>query len=563
MGYILENPKKKGSNEPENTSSSSGYVLASPAKKGDKLKLAEQPSGGIVAGVVKGGKDILDAGAQLLSHTVPDSVREKINQANNYLADKTGLVGRVPEGGIDQQIADEEAAYQEARKEAGREGFDAARFAGNVLATLPVGGARVFRLDPSKSLIFDTGNSLRAAGQSAVVGGLQPVTQGNFGEEKTKQIATAGALGLGVAPASAAIGRVFNPQVAPEVQKLAKEGIELTPGQVLGGAFQKAEDKIAGTVPFVGDAISARRLANQEQFNRAIYAKALEGTGVNAATLPVGREGVEAVKNAVSQQYDDVLKKLVWKPDAQFNAEIKTIESMAQNLSGREKKTFINTINNIMSRSRNGVMLGETYKEVTSKLNKEAQDFLGSNDAYQRKVGTALASVLESMKDTLVRSNPQHAAELAQANKNWANYVRIRDAGKSTADQSHGFTPAAFSQAVRNTDKSVGKGKYATGNALLQDISDAASSRMSSKVPDSGTAGRLFMSGGLGAAAYANPLLIPGAISMALPYTRSGQKIMNALLTKRPEISKKAGKELANVLSRSAPAVGALSASPD
>ena len=37
------------------------------------------------------------------------------NAANNWLADNTGLVGRLPEGGVNQQVREGEAAYQASR----------------------------------------------------------------------------------------------------------------------------------------------------------------------------------------------------------------------------------------------------------------------------------------------------------------------------------------------------------------------------------------------------------------------------------------------------------------
>ena len=46
------------------------------------------------------------------------------NRLNNWLADKTGLVARLPEGGVDQQVREAEAAYQQRRAAAGESGID-------------------------------------------------------------------------------------------------------------------------------------------------------------------------------------------------------------------------------------------------------------------------------------------------------------------------------------------------------------------------------------------------------------------------------------------------------
>ena len=54
--------------------------------------------------VLKGARDPIDAGAQVLTHILPESVVNAGNKLNNFIADKTGLVGRLPEGGVEQQV---------------------------------------------------------------------------------------------------------------------------------------------------------------------------------------------------------------------------------------------------------------------------------------------------------------------------------------------------------------------------------------------------------------------------------------------------------------------------
>lgn len=502
---------------------------------GDTLKLSGDGGfqGSVAGGVVQGGRDPLDAAAQMLSHALPDGVRKAIDSANNYIADKTGLVGRLPEGGIDQKIVQDEQAYQEARKAAGRDGVDVARLAGNVGATLPIASIKGLQLAKGKGLL-DVGNLLRGGAQGAIAGAAQPVTQGEFLPEKLNQIATGAGFGAATVPVGNALGRMIAPNTSKEVKKLLSEGVTPTPGQVLGGASQRIEDKLM-SVPLLGDAITAGRKRASEELNHAAYARALKGTGIDAKALPVGREGIEAVKEAVSKQYDDLLPKLVFKPDAQFSQDMSKLQQMATGLGQKEQAKFQSIIDDAMAKaSPNGSMIGETYKTVESKLAAEAKRFSGSNDAYQQELGSALQETLRAMKDNLVRSNPNHAKELAQANSNYANYVRLRDAGSRAGDQSRGFSPSQLAQAVRASDKSAGKGKTASGNALMQDLSDAGVNVLNSKYPDSGTVGRALLAGGLGAGAIANPAFL-AAGAAALPYTPSGQKIMAALLSRRPQ----------------------------
>ena len=80
---------------------------------------------------IKGIKDPIDYWAQSLTHALPAPVVSAGNQANNWLADHTGVVGRLPEGGMDQANADQERQYQAARAVAGQQGIDWAREAGS------------------------------------------------------------------------------------------------------------------------------------------------------------------------------------------------------------------------------------------------------------------------------------------------------------------------------------------------------------------------------------------------------------------------------------------------
>ena len=85
---------------------------------------------------MRGLKDPLDAGAQILENMMPVSVRDKINALNNNLA-RFGVFAPVPEGGMNQMISEEEKGYQQARATAGESGIDAYRLAGNIASTVP------------------------------------------------------------------------------------------------------------------------------------------------------------------------------------------------------------------------------------------------------------------------------------------------------------------------------------------------------------------------------------------------------------------------------------------
>jgi hypothetical protein len=213
---------------------------------------------------------------------------------------------------------------------------------------------------------------------------------------------------------------------------------------------------------------------------------------------------------------------------------------MAKGLGEKEYAKYNSIVSDAMSKSSpNGSMTGETFKIVESKLSNEAKKFTGSTDAYQRELGDALNETLRVMRDSLPRANPKYGDQLRKVNESFANYARIRTAASSTAAGAREgiFTPAQLAQAVRGSDKSAGKGASATGTALMQDLAEQGTTVLGSKVPDSGTAGRVWMGTGLGLGAGATGTAIPvaGGLGLAsLPYLGKGRELTAKALTQRP-----------------------------
>jgi hypothetical protein len=496
--------------------------------------------------------DPFSAMGQIVNEALPQSIKDKVRVEGNQILKGLGRKDDIPEAGLNAQIAAREKDYQQRR--GGNPGFDWGRLGGNVAASIPLSISPGLEIQGGKKA-FDLANMLRSAAQGGIAGAMQPVTQGNFSDEKLSQISTGAGFGAAAQPVSAAIGNVISPKVRPEVEALRKEGVTPTAGQILGGNWQRAEDK-AMSLPIVGDMIKNARDRSADQLNRAAYARVLKGSGIDAQSLPVGAEGLDAVKSAVSKQYDDLLPKLSFKADPQFSTELQNLRSMAANLAPTEAKRFDSIINEHLSKvSHNGNMTGETYKILESALRNDAKKFTSSSDAYQRELGDALKEAGNVFKSALERNNPQYAKELADVNRNYANFSILRNAGSRAGAPEGGFSPAQLAAAVKASDRSVGKGATATGKAMMQDLASAGRI-LESKVPNSGTVDRAALAGvaGLGAGAFFEPTTLVGAGVGMLPYTKTGQKITADLLTKRPE----AAKQLADALRRIAPVSGAV-----
>lgn len=492
----------------------------------------------------QGLRDPIDAGAQLLTHVLPDSVVDAGNEFNNWLADKTGLVGKIPErnlsslitgksGGLDQMIADQEKSYQASRTAAGQTGIDWKRLAGNIAS--PANLAIASKIPAGVGMLGRIGSGVASG---AVMGATSnPVTEGDFWSEKRKQ-AGLGALTGGVLSAGSSLAsKLISPDVRPNVKKLLDEGVTPTPGQILGGWWQATEDKLT-SVPLLGDAIQSSRGKGLDEFNRAAYARALKPIG--AETKQVGREAITEVKGDLGKAYDNILPFLTFKADNQFAADFNKIRGMASSMPETQANQFEKILREkVISRlSNNGSMDGEAFKGVESELGRIAKGYKADPSFDNRQLGDAIGEMQSSLRDVLVRSNPQYASALKQVNEGYANYARIRDAASRQGSAEGKFTPSQLAAAVRAQDKSVGKSNYAQGKALMQDLSDAGKDVLAPKYPDSGSAGRLLMGAGTAGAGMLNPYLGAGIAGSTLPYLPGGRQAIAALLARRPDLAK-------------------------
>lgn len=510
------------------------------------------------SGFKKGLRDPIDAGAQLLTNVLPESVVTAGNRFNNWLADKTGLVGRLPEGGVDQQAREGEAQYQAQRKAAGEAGFDFGRLAGNVIN--PTNLALAAKIPQAASLGGRIGMGVASG---TMFGGLQPVTQGDFAEEKTKQMAFGGATGGLVPAVSGAIGRVISPKasVNPDIALLRKEGINPTIGQTLGGRMNALEEKMQ-SLPIMGDMIAKARGNSLQQFNKAAINRALSPIGENVDDI--GQVGIKEAGDILSNAYDDAIAGVkAIKFDNQFASDVTQLKSMANNLVPAMKAKFNKTLNDVLGTrmSGNGSMLGDTYKKVDSEIGKLARQYSASNTASEQELGSSLSQLQNLMKQQAQRSNPQFSEAMKKIDQGWANLVRIEGAGKAGMNADGVFTPGQLNQAIRTADQSVRKRAVARGTALMQDLGAAGQNVLGNKVPNSFTADRLLYGGGALGSYLLNPAIPAGLIGGGALYTKPAQGLLNALVTARPDSAVQA----AQLVRQSTPyltpgAVGLLSA---
>jgi hypothetical protein len=503
------------------------------------------------SGFLMGLKDPISGGAQLLEQALPKSLVNKINMVNNELA-KYGLVSPVGAGGVTEQVAKEQQAYQAQRQAQGEgENIDWSRVAGNVLspANLAVGGA-------VGGLV--TAPARQAAAIGAAQGLLMPTdTTTDFAEEKARQ-ATLGAVGgvVGGAVVRGA-GKALSPVVSAAEQKLTDLGVKLTPGQLIGTPARDLES-FASNVPYVGPSITAAKERAIASFNKGVLNKTLAKIDDKLPENIAGRDAVLYASDQVSNAYDNVLSKMNFDLNFKVSSDMLGALNKSSLPSEAQKMAAMDILNRTaLSRFDKQTLTGAEYKLIESDLRKEASGYLNSTTQAEKQIGQALKNVLDVFKKELAVQNPKQTSNLRRIDAAYGDLEVIQTAAANSGAQGGVFTPKQYQTAVRQRDISRNKKSFARGTARGQDVSDAALDIMGES-PSATLEGRLAASATGLYGVLQNPAIAAGlAVTAPIMYSESGINAMNALMRSRPEIARQIGKTLTDRSTREGSITGA------
>jgi hypothetical protein len=332
---------------------------------------------------------------------------------------------------------------------------------------------------------------------------------------------------------------VISPMVAPGVKALMAEGITPTTGQILGGGFKRAEEGLS-SVPILGDFIKGAQTRAVEGLNRAAINRALTPIGDALPADLKGRDAVTYASDKLDNAYGTLLPKMTVLQDAPFQNEISNLKSMVDNgaIHQASKDFFSKWLdNNVLSKFQGqGAVTGDTLKGIQTNLRTTIEELSKSINFDEQKIGTALKETQDQLRQLVIRNNPQFAKELKAIDTGYANFKRVEKAAGLVGSEEGVFSPSQLQSAVRATDRSKDKGQFATGNALMQDLSETGKTVLGNKLPDSGTPYRgmlpLLLGGGAGVAGY--PTLAAGMLAGPALYSAPGQRMAATLLTQRP-----------------------------
>jgi hypothetical protein len=300
----------------------------------------------------------------------------------------------------------------------------------------------------------------------------------------------------------------------------------------MGGGYKLAEEKLT-SLPFVGSAIRSGQQRATGELNEAAFNRALAPIGQKLPAGQIGNDAVLFTTQKLKSAYDDALNAVgPIGVDNQLMGSLNQLRAGLAVLPKDKDEQFARILQKeILDRAQNGRLTPEAMKAAESNLGFQAKGYLSSPDFDIRQLGEAIEAAQDALRQSVARQAPPGAANMVQAaNAGWANFKRVQRAASYVGTDEGVFSPAQLQQAVRATDRSKDKARFAEGTALMQDLSSAGRSVVGTRTPNSGTADRLNASN------FLNPMMwaqVAAAVPGSLMYTPTGQRLAASALTGR------------------------------
>ena len=329
-------------------------------------------------------------------------------------------------------------------------------------------------------------------------------------------------------------------RVRPEVQALAREGVQMTPGQALGGNLQRMENA-STSVPVLGFAVGEAKRRSVDSFNRAAAQRALRPIGQKLSPkTETGSDAIQEVGNRLNQRYQQIVPKSgMAVNDPAVLQQLSDLSNITAEMTDQARDVLGKIINQrLVKRIKNGRLPGETFKQIESELGEVAGRYTKSPDVSEQDVGRGVNFVLQALRDGLARQNPAYAKALAATNKGWSRLATLESAASAPGVIGGIATPKGLRAAYLKSDKSVRRRATAQGRRVDQSFYDAGASVLPSNLPDSGTTERLIgnpiaalAGGGVG---MTNPAIgIPAAATIlggSAAYSKPAMDLFNRVL---------------------------------
>jgi hypothetical protein len=398
----------------------------------------------------------------------------------------------------------------------------------------------------------------------SAAGASNGVTPGNIAKGALAGLA-GNLAGRGIAKGT---GAAFEGVTNPTVSYVAKD-VPLTIGQAVsqsglpGRIVKGLEDRVSG-IPVIGDAVNARRLEGLQKMNSKAFDRALEPIKETAAGQ-FGETAVADAQDKVSNAFSKALAGKAANLDHGFIVDATKAKMGLEKLPERVRGEVNNSIDEVVNNyfDDGGQISGENMQALLRELGSIKRGYQG--DPLGHRIGKVVDQFSDSVENLFRRQAPDVMPQYDAAKQAFKRVSTLEDAVLRAKNTNGVFTSGQLGMSNRaNTIKFGGKHAAAAGGGEFHDFQRNMQDVLPSKVPDSGTAGRLLVPGaliaGAGGAGAANgdaeKGLTLGAL-LAMAYSRSGQRVLTSAVLKRGTAAKAAGQ----AVKKAAPLLGHAGAS--
>lgn len=322
----------------------------------------------------------------------------------------------------------------------------------------------------------------------------------------------------------------------PYVAAINQANIPTTAGQQysgkIGGIIKRTEDRIAG-LPVIGDIINARRAEGIRTFNVRSFEHALKPIGENVGNS-VGEEAIDEAQDKISSAFGKALNGKAVNADTVFAKDLTDSVTALSELPRVGPEVADNVKEILKPYMKGNTLTGEAMQQMSRELRDLKGDYFRSGDPMKKRIGNAIDGVENAIFGPFRRQAPEVLPDYNRAKAAQRRLYILADAVNRAKNQEGIFMPHQLGQADRAaTIKTEGKVNAARGRGQFHDLQRAAQKVLPSKIPDSGTAGRIIIPGialGVGGASDESGLTHGAGMTLAgiltLAYSRAGQRLL-------------------------------------
>lgn len=454
----------------------------------DKIK--DSPIGGLV----RGSRDVVDGGAQLLTRGI-EGLAPSGSAIEKYMQNE-----RMKVEGINNAA---EQDYKQNWRGGVDPGMDLSRIVGSAIAAAPFA--------PAIATASLPGAMATGSGIGALTGLMQPVdAQKNpdFISQKADQAlygglggAVGGAVGHGIGKLLKPVPRAIDNSVG--VNAADRIGMQLTPGQKTGSTGLQQVEAVLSRTPGSAGMFDRIKDLNQGKLNAA----AAKSIGESADNL--GEDVIAKASQRISQTFDDLSAKSNVTLGQDFNNLIGRLKANNDKLGSFRNPQVDSLIEKSTELAKLGNLPGDVYQVIRSELTSSA------DDAY-RAGNSAAGKAMKDIRNALDTSAKKGLSQADQAlwDSVRSQYAHLKTLVKGNTIEAGNVKPHLINGALAKFNPQM----YKSGqiNSPLNDIGMIAQN-FKQAVPNSGTPERTAMQNMM----FGNPITGVPSMALANAYARA------------------------------------------